>query len=605
MAQILLLSVLAVSVGQEVAAIDIFNCTTSADTVYSYAPDTEMENEFDCGFPWAVRNESDSCKCGSSIHERVFCIFNETDKTSSKVGILDCSCMTYDEKRNETVVGYCVYNCVNGTRSKKINRVYQPVNNHTLHIVPSNFTDRVCNHLNRTGRLCGECTKDHYPPVYSYTFECIRCDSRWYNWLLFIVVAFVPLTIFLVFVLIFRVRATSAQLSAFVLFSQNVSIPINVQIILSATSGTQLTHGLAKTIVTLYSIWNLDFFRSIFPPICIPITTMQVVLLEYTIAFYPLLVLVLVYFAAKCQMNRVQGILCLWAPMHKTMNHLQQGWKLQRSIIDAFATFFLLSYNKLLSTSFNMLIFVRVYNAHGTRVGSYVYNDASLEYFGPDHWYYGLLAGVILIIFVVLPVVILLLYPMRWFHKCLSQLNMNGELIRAFMDSFQGCYKDGTSGTRDCRYFAGVYFLLRIVMFIACSVTLTSLFYSVATIIFISMGMLIIIVRPYKEHYKIYNKVDAIIVLIQALVTASILCHIFATIKGERFKTFSVVLAATFYILPLIYITVVALHWLHTRNSLNVLWTQFKVKFKDKCFSSREEQQELLHSSHQKYGTNS
>ena len=598
MAQILLF-VLVVCVGLDVAAMDIFNYTTSADTYYSYVPDTEIKNEFGCGFPWAVKNKS-GCTCGSSIHETVFCKFNGS---SSKVGVLDCSCMTYDEKRNETVVGHCIYNCENGTESTKINRVYQPVNNYTLRIAPSNFTDRVCNYLNRTGRLCSECTNDHYPPVYSYTFECIECDIRWYNWLLFIAEAFVPLTIFLVFVLVFRVSATSAQLSAFVLFSQNFSIPTNVQIFLSAAKGSQLSLGPAKTIVTLYSIWNLDFFRSLYPPICLPITTMQIVLLEYTIAFYPLLVLVLVYFAARCRMNRVRGLLCRWAP--KTMNNLRQGWNLQRSIIDAFATFFLLSYGKLLSISFHTLMYVNVHNAHGDRVGSYVYTDASLEYFGPHHWYYGMLAVVIIVMFIVLPVVVLLLYPMRWFHKCLSRLHMNGELIRAFMDSFQGCYKDGTSGTRDCRYFAGVYFLLRIVLFISYGMTLTSLFYSIATIIFISMGMLLIIVRPYKERYKIYNKVDAIIVLIQALSTASILCNIFATIKGERFKTFSLVLIAIFNILPLVYITAVALYWLYTRNTPHMLWAQFRVKFKEMCFSSGEEEEELLHSSQRKYGTNS
>ena len=600
----LLLTVLAVCVGLGVTAVEVFDYTNAADTHYSYARDTEMEDEFDCGFPWAIRNESDYCKCGSSIHERVFCKLDHTDLSSSKVGVLDCSCMTYDEKRNETIVGHCIYNCENGTDSKKINRIYQPVNSRTLHIAPLNFTDAVCKNFNRTGRLCGECTEHHHPPVYSYTFACIKCDRRWYNWLLFIVEAFVPLTLFLVFVLVFRVSATSAQISAFVLFSQNFSIPTHVQLVLSAAKGSQLTSGLAKTIVSLFSIWNLDFFRSIFPPICLHVTTMQIVLLEYTIAFYPLLVLVLVYFATKCQMNRVRGFLCLWAPMHRTMNNLRQGWKLQRSIIDAFATFFLLSYNKLLSISFHTLMFVNAYNAHGDRVGRYVYNGASLDYFGHDHWYYGMLSFIILIVFVLLPMVVLFLYPMRWFHKCLSRLNMNGELTRAFMDSFQGCYRDGTSGTRDCRYFAGVYFLLRILLFITYGVTLTSLFYSIATIIFIAMGILIVTVRPYKERYKIYNKVDAIMVLTQALATASILCHIFASIKGERFKTFSVVLVAIFNILPLIYITVVALHWLYTRNSLQVLWAQFQVKFKGKCFSHEEECEELLDSSQRRYGTN-
>ena len=34
--------------------------------------------------------------------------------------------------------------------------------------------------------------------------------------------------------------------------------------------------------------------------------------------------------------------------------------------------------------------------------------------------------------------------------------------LHAFMDAFQGCYKDGTNGTRDCRYFAGLQLVLRL-----------------------------------------------------------------------------------------------------------------------------------------------
>ena len=568
------------------------------DADYSYALDTEVEDEFECEFPWGMKNKSGHCQCGHSLHETVFCVFNATDPSSSRVGILDCSCMTFNEQQNEMVIAHCLYNCENRTtKSKMINRVYHSIDSESR---PSNFTEGVCGYLNRAGRMCGRCKDGHYPPVYSYSYKCIKChDNRWYNWLLFTVEAFVPLTLFLVIVLVFRVSATSAKLSAFVFFAQNFSMPTSVQILLAASQGSQPAEAIIKTVVTLYSIWNLDFFRSVFPPICLHVTTMQVILLEYAIAFFPLLLLVLVYFAVKLQIHRVRGVQCLWNPMPRTMH---QSWRLERSIIDAFATFFLLSFSKLLSTSFHALMFTQAHNAYGINVGRYVYSDASLKYFGPEHIVYGLLASLIFIVFVFLPMVLLFVYPLRYFQKCLTRLHMNRELIRTFMDSFQGCYKDGTNGTRDCRYFAGVYLLLRISLFIGYGITLTSLFYTVATVLFIMMGILIITVRPYNERYAVYNKVDAIIVLIQGLVTASILCLIFADIKGERYKTFSKFLVGFFLALPLAYITVITVHWLHTRSCSQTLLTYLRDKFK-KCFSNEDECEELLDSAQRSYST--
>ena len=42
------------------------------------------------------------------------------------------------------------------------------------------------------------------------------------------------------------------------------------------------------------------------------------------------------------------------------------------------------------------------------------------------------------------------------------------------MDAFQGHYKNGTNGTRDCRYLTAMYLLVRIVYFTIASVTLGS-----------------------------------------------------------------------------------------------------------------------------------
>ena len=575
----------------------------SDTAAYSYPLDLEDGSEdHECGFPWGQRsNKTGNCSCGARLHDTVFCSINYTDIRATKVGILDCSCMTWDDYHNTTVTGYCFYNCENGSTSNgnRINRVYHPINNSSLQIEPRNLSRAVCGYLNREGRLCGRCASGYYPPAYSYSLKCVTCRNEWYNWLRFMAEAFGPLTVFLVIVLLFRISATSAQLSAYVLFCQNLSIPSSVYVILKATSKNPFMFVITKILVTLYSIWNLDFFRSVYPPVCLHVSSMQLVLLEYCIAFYPLLLLLLIYMAAKLRMYQIRGIHCLWVPVNSTMSSLRRTWNFKTSVIHSFATFLLLSYSKLLSISFHSIIFTRIHNARGTFLGSYVYYDPSLKYFGPEHMFYGLLALVIFTIFVVAPVVLMFVYPMRWFQRTLTRLHLNREVVRSFMEAFQGCYKDGTNNTRDCRYFSGVYLLVRIVLFTLYSITLTSLFYTFATILFISMAILLVTIRPYKERYAVYNKVDAIMILIQALSTSSILCKIFADIKGERFKTFSMFLVAFFAIAPLLYVVAITGHWAYSNKKLRGLARRLKSRMIERSLRSSGEKEQLLDSSQQ------
>ena len=550
------------------------------DVEYSYVADKDLNEDCnnDCSFLWSRRDKNGTCSCGSTLHESVFCKLNQTHCGSSKVGILDCSCMTEYEK--QVVVGHCFYNCENGSAASKsrINRVYHKINTPTQNIQLENLTERVCGYLNREGRLCGKCKPNHHPPVYSYDYKCIKCAHQWSHWFRFAAQAFLPSTVFLLFILIFKISATSAQLSMFVLFSQNFTIPSNVRVFLSATEAGRFSKLFTHTFVTMYSIWNLDFFRSLYPPLCLHVSTMHIMLLEYIIAFYPMFLLLLMCLAAKFRVTRIRVVALVWNPIYAMMNLIHRTWSFKRSFVDTFATFFILSYSKLLSISFHSLMYSSLHNVNGTRVVNCVYSDCSLDYFGKDHWYYGVLSYIIFISCVFLPMILMFIYPMRWFHRCLTRCNVNQELLRSFMDSFQGCYKDGTNGTRDCRYFAGVYLLLRIILFVAFGITLTGLFYAVITIIFIVMGILIITVRPYKQKYAIYNKVDAIMILIQALSTASILCNTFADIKGERFKSFSMFLVGFFNTLPLIYIVFITSRWIY-RHSMICQQLQRKIKF--------------------------
>ena len=56
-----------------------------------------------------------------------------------------------------------------------------------------------------------------------------------------------------------------------------------------------------------------------------------------------------------------------------------------------------------------------------------------------------------------------LFYPFKWFHRLFSKLKLNKQLLVALADVFTGPYKDGSDNSKDYRWFAGVYLLLRVV----------------------------------------------------------------------------------------------------------------------------------------------
>ncbi len=68
-----------------------------------------------------------------------------------------------------------------------------------------------------------------------------------------------------------------------------------------------------------------------------------------------------------------------------------------------------------------------------------------------------------LIIFNLLPIILLLVHPIKIFQRGLNSIPcVNWHYLHTFLDCFQGCYKNGTNNTRDYRYFAGIYLLIRL-----------------------------------------------------------------------------------------------------------------------------------------------
>ena len=131
-----------------------------------------------------------------------------------------------------------------------------------------------------------------------------------------------------------------------------------------------------------------------------------------------------------------------------------------------------------------------------------VFLDPSLELLCEKPLPFALSAIFILCLFVFLPAFFLLLYPMKLFQKCLGCCGRRLLALHAFADVLQDCYKNGTNGTRDCRYFAGLYLVLRIVLLPAIYGGSIFGFYQemVSTVCLITASILFLLFRPYKDN---------------------------------------------------------------------------------------------------------
>ena len=91
--------------------------------------------------------------------------------------------------------------------------------------------------------------------------------------------------------------------------------------------------------------------------------------------------------------------------------HFRRQWDSEGSIINAFATFFLLSFTKILFVSFNLLYAIRpqLLNRNGTQLNSslVMYYDSTMEFFSKDHLPYAALNIGVVLVFIVLPTLIL------------------------------------------------------------------------------------------------------------------------------------------------------------------------------------------------------
>ena len=461
-----------------------------------------QRNNHDCP-QWTLPKDNNSCQCGDDLNGIVKCNPQTLD-----IEVVVCHCMTFSDIYNTTVVGYCLYSC-NFMR-------------HTYLTTKGSCNPNV--HLNRTGQLCAQCTNGYSPSVYSHNMACAKCDNYKLNWLKYIAVAFLPLTIFYIIFVLFRITATAPSLNAYILISQIVAAPFQLRWVSVHLNSSTLNKVGFSAFATVYSIWNLDFFRSVYSPFCLHpnMSTLQTFALEYIISVYPLCLIFITYVCVKLH-DRYSVIVRLWRPFYRCFMHLRNKWDIRNNLIGAFATFIILSYVKIINTSFDILTPTSLYDVHGNKLPkSFLYYDGSYEYFGIDHLPYACLALFFLLVFIVLPLVLLCLYPCRCFHKFFlnhCKFRYRQPLV-FFMETFQACYK---LKPYDCRYFSALYLLLRIINLAIFSITTSPFYYFLSGALFSGASLLVAIVRPYKQQaWNVFDAVAFLLVAINAIAIPAI-----------------------------------------------------------------------------------
>ena len=375
----------------------------------------------------------------------------------------------------------------------------------------SQLNEFMCRRYNRQGQLCGSCVPGYTPPVYSYYLSCVNCTTS--NWAKYTAVSLLPLTAFFVFVVTFRLSGTSPKLNGFILCIQILSSPPNMRALANTPQNT-----LSYTLTSLLGIWNLDFFRLVYTPFCLqPHTnTLHVLALDYLVAVYPLLLITLSYLLVLLYDRNVRLIVCLWKPFLPLFIKFRRQWNIRNSLVEVFATFFLLSYVKILSVSVDLLVPVLLYDQHGhTLTQLYLFIQGDLPFLGSQHLPYAYLALFFLLTFTLLPMLLLFLYPCSCFQACLNRTGCSCQPLHTFMDTFQGHYKNGTNATRDLRFFSGLYLLLRVVVYTSTVVTYQIASNAYTTVIIAVLALSVALARPYKKY--IYNVIDTILLTTAAL----------------------------------------------------------------------------------------
>ena len=182
---------------------------------------------------------------------------HQSNLTSGVLSLHLCVCLTHDHSTEESVIGYCPYSLVMNS--------HEPF--HVFPVTNTSFNDS-CTVWKREGPLCSTCKPDYGIPMHTYyDLKCVKCPHSQFRKILrflAVSVSLLPPTIFV------HLLVLHPPWNIFAFVTQLCSAPLGMKTALNTTQMFSPYQVLITEITaTIFSPWNLDFFKAVYTPECI------------------------------------------------------------------------------------------------------------------------------------------------------------------------------------------------------------------------------------------------------------------------------------------------------------------------------------------------
>ena len=414
----------------------------------------------------------------------------------------------------------------------------------------------------RTNRLCGECSHNHSMYYNSRRFTCGSEELCHLGWLFYILSNILPLTIVFFVILVLNISFTTGNGHCFVIYGQLLGFLVFYDN--DVLHFSPVAKWIQIVVTFPYDFLNLHFFALEDISFCLwkGSTFMGLMMMNYVTVGFALALVLLAIFVTRYQCVRTK-ILFRFKNSISVMIH-------------GLSAFFILCYSQAARTTFHILNSTCLYSANFKCTVSAVDRAGHLTYFEGEHVPYAVVAILVLIFMIIIPPLLLLVYPLMFklFGLCyLSETKLVTILWRMmpiqFLDAFQSSFKD------KYRFFAGLYFLYCaaiLALNAGCQSWLE--FYSSVQLLLITILTIHSVFQPHKERK--HNVVDSLLFANLSLINAITLYNharllVFGQLKSEVLISALAVVQAVLIILPLLLAIVFCI----------IEWKMTKMKKKD------------------------
>ena len=399
------------------------------------------------------------CFCSPYLPFRIVC---DQQKFTSYLRLGKCAFQ--NNATGNTIVGECPYVFPDHLFEEQLLQLPQNIDE---------LNSMICKNLTReVGQsMCGRCVNGTGPSVSSIGSQCVECNAV--NILYYILLQYLPATIIFLLILLAQIDVTSAPMTHYILYC-------NAIVICAKTTGGFFTtfmftktsyKYLLRAFLSLNSILSFDPLYYVSPPLCLSahIEDIDIPYIEMLATLYPFFLLVLAFILIELHARDFKPVVALCRPLHQKLIHFRRSWNPQASLVQSFATIFFISFTKLLFLIFIPFNHTYFMNQNGKVVkGLKVTSiDLTVSFGHGKHIYLMVFSASILIFIILPPIIVLIAYPTRLFRRLQERFSSRVNLaIGTFVNTFQGCYKDGLNGTRDYRAMSGGILASIVVMMI-------------------------------------------------------------------------------------------------------------------------------------------